>query len=191
MEEIRKIKCPTCNSVWPIKYTKGIENKILLCPKCNEKRKYSEFLPYPAQQDETDLGDVGRFRQPQKQAPGQSGDTEYNPAPQQNAVIGCLKLPGVAAPVKLEPGRNIIGRAASTSTATIKVNDPTGTMSRSHYFIDVLIDGNTVRHILSIVPSAKNNTMLNGIKFEKTDKLILHNGDKIRSGQVEVEFVLK
>ena len=63
-------------------------------------------------------------------------------------------------------------------------------MSRNHYYIDVLVFGNTVRHLLSVVPEAKNGTSLNGVKLESTDKLVLNDGDIIRSGQVEVKFKL-
>lgn len=176
MDDIRKIVCPTCKCVLSVKYVEGIETKNVTCPKCGAKHKYSEYQPYVAKQktnnaqvmtDETELGSINT-----------------------KATIGSLILPGGSEPAKLKVGRNIIGRASSTSTATVQVNDITKTMSRNHYYIDVLVFGNTVRHLLSVVPEAKNGTSLNGVKLENTDKLVLNDGDIIRSGQVEVKFKL-
>lgn len=190
MDDIKKIICPSCKRILTIKYFEGIESKSFPCPNCGIKHKYTDYLPYPTQQDETDLGDVLRYRAQNKQIPAQTDETELGSL--KTAVnIGCLKLPDVAELVQLKVGRNIIGRASSTSTATIQVNDATRTMSRSHYYIDVLVFGSTVRHLLSVVPEAPNDTKLNDVKLEKTDKLVLNNGDIIRSGQVEVEFVLE
>lgn len=192
MGEIRKIICPSCNKVLTIGYVEGLENKSFACPVCKVKHKFTEYRPYQEKKsdDETELGDVLRYRAANKQASVQTDETGLGSG-NQAIILGSLILPGITRPVPLKEGRNIIGRAASTSTATIQVNDPSGTMSRSHYYIDVLVYENTVRHLLSIDPNAKNSTALNGVKFEKTDKLVLHDGDRIRSGQVEVEFVLK
>lgn len=177
MDNIIKIICPTCQCILSVKYVEGIETKNVTCPKCGVKHKYSEYQPYVAKQqkanssqymtDETELGSINT-----------------------KATIGSLILPGGSEPAKLKVGRNIIGRASSTSTATVQVNDATKTMSRNHYYIDVLVFGNTVRHLLSVVPEAKNGTSLNGVKLESTDKLVLNDGDIIRSGQVEVKFKL-
>lgn len=189
MDDIKRIICPSCKCVLTAKYFKGIESKIFPCPKCGVKHKYTEYLPYPAQQDETDIGDVLRYRAANKQTPVQTDETELESV-KSAVTIGCLKLPDEEELAQLKEGRNIIGRASSTSTATIQVKDTTRTMSRNHYYIDVLVYGSTVRHLLSVVPEAPNDTKLNGVKLEKTDKLVLNNGDIIRSGQAEVEFVL-
>lgn len=193
METIKKkIVCPSCGTVLVVGYFQGIESKSFNCPKCKVPHKYSEYIPYTKPQDENEaqIGDVERFRSANIELPVQTDETDLASV-KQNATIGSLRLPGVSEPVQLKVGRNTIGREAKTSTASIQINDSTKTMSRSHYNIDVLVFGNTVRHLLSVVLDAKNDTKLNGVKLESTDKLVLNDGDIIRSGKVEVEFVLK
>lgn len=193
METIKKkIVCPSCHTVLVVGYFQGIESKSFSCPKCKSPHRYSEYIPYkePQDENETEIGDVERFRSAIKETPVQTDETDLASV-KQETMIGSLKLPDVAELVQLKVGRNTIGREAKTSTASILVKDMTKTMSRLHYNIDVLVFGNTVRHLLSVVPEAKNETKLNGIKLEKTDKLVLNDGDIIRSGKIEVEFVLK
>lgn len=173
-----------------INYVEGMETKSFHCPnpKCKILHKYSEYSPRLVHQsgDETELKCAKQFGPDPKWS--QDPETE---TPDQIKEIGSLLLPGVQEPVRLNPGRNIIGRMASTSKATIQANDPTRTMSRCHYYIDVIVLNGIVRHLLSVDPAAPNATMLNGIQLKKTDKFVLHHGDRIRSGQVEIEFKLK
>lgn len=190
MEENRKIICPSCKTVLSVTYMEGIESKSFACPRCNTRHRYTEYLPYPVNQDETDLDDVLKNRAKSGQYAKQTDETELGGVKKQ-AVIGCLRIPGTPEPVQLKPDRNSIGRKANSSTADIQIEDSSKTMSRCHYYIDVLVFENTVRHLLSIDPAAVNRTELNGNRIEATDKLVLNHGDRIRSGQVEVEFVLK
>ena len=192
MGERRKVICPSCKAILEMEYVPELENKKLRCPKCGGIKTFSAYIPFPAYEDETELGKVLHFGPaglPGQQSPmDDSTDFVRQPISIQ---IGSLIVPGVDEPVQLQMGRNIIGRAASTSKATIQIRDSTRTMSREHYYIDVIQQSGNVSHLLSIAPNTVNATELNGVKLDKADKLVLHDGNKIRSGKVEVKFVIK
>lgn len=191
MNKIKKIiKCPSCNTCITVSYDKdkNIENENITCPNCKNKHRYTEYLSYSGQRDLTNLGDAMRYIAANRKASARSEETELGNVIKTIAT-GSLRLPGKDKPVALETGHNIIGRKDPSSKATIQVDDPTKTMSRSHYYIDVIVNGNTVTHTLQVVPTAKNETLVNGVKVEKNDTMILSHGCKIRSGLVEVEFI--
>lgn len=189
MGEKKKVICPTCRAILEMDYVPGLESKKLRCPKCGGVKTFTEYTPYPTQEDETELGNVPHSVKASQQ---RVFDDSTDLAGQSKSLqIGCLMVPGIEEPVQLQLGRNTIGREATTSKASIQIPDSTRTMSREHYYIDVIQQSGNVSHLLSIAPNAVNTTELNGVKLDKTDKLVLRDGNKIRSGKVEVTFVLK
>lgn len=163
-----KIVCPSCRTVLEGDYADGIEQKSVRCPKCGQTRAFSAYRPYLNDEDKTELGDMPAV-----------------------IAIGGIRVAGSETMIPLKSGRNSIGRKAGSSVAAIQIEDPTNSMSREHCFIDVIAMGGTVTHILSESPSAKNKTLLDGVRIEKSDRLVLKNGDKVTCGQVTFEFVLR
>ena len=186
MSERFRIICPSCRTVLEGDSKEGLESMRIRCPKCGKTYGFTEFLPF--YDDETDLS-VARQIQHNCSQPGSGDETQVGLSV--NYTIGCIIAPGAPAPIPLRPGRNSIGRKASSSSASIQIEDSSCTMSREHYYIDVIVTGSKVTHLLSVSPKAMNTTELDGVKLEKTDRLVLNDGCHIRSGNVTVEFILK
>ena len=49
MNEVIKIKCPTCGAVLAAKNKPGLENKIITCPVCKQKNPFNNFIPISIQ----------------------------------------------------------------------------------------------------------------------------------------------
>lgn len=154
MGEIRRISCPSCNTVLDVAYFAGIESKSFSCPKCHKVHKYAEYAPLP---------------QSEVEAPG-------------------ALLLSSGTPVQLKPGRNVIGRRSSRSSANVQIPDETLTMSREHFYIDVSVQDGKVSHVLSVNPSARNSTKLDGTDINATDRIALHDGQQINAGSVRLVF---
>lgn len=193
MGEVRKIICPACHTVLTVGYFNGIEAKSFTCPKCRQVHKYSDCRPYVQEEDQTDLRHVVHQKERLEAASGKTFTddecTQFNDS--RDSLIGNLKIHGSDTIIQLKKGRNIIGRKASSSKADIQLSDESNTMSREHFYIDVLIQGGKVIHILSVCPTAKNSTLLNDTVVGKADKLILHEGYNIKAGRnIVLDFII-
>ncbi len=93
--------------------------------------------------------------------------------------------------LELSPGRNIVGRRATTSQATIQIPTDDHYMSRQHCCIDITAkpDGTkkaVLRNFLN-----KNVTYINGQSLESNDIIRLSDGDTIKMGNTTVTFKIK
>lgn len=107
---------------------------------------------------------------------------------------GCGRLIVVANPdtpeqtFSLREGIFIVGRKASVSEATIRIETGDKEMSRNHMRIEVKKDnrGNYI-HMLSDYQS-KNHTQYNGRSLDKGEVVVLKNNDEIKIGHTHVRF---
>lgn len=107
---------------------------------------------------------------------------------------GCGRIIVVANPDTLEQtfplreGIFIVGRKASASEATIRIETGDKEMSRNHMRIEVKKDnrGNYI-HMLSDYQS-KNHTQYNGRCLDKGEVVVLKDNDEIKIGHTHVRF---
>ena len=107
---------------------------------------------------------------------------------------GCGRLIVVANPdtpeqtFPLREGIFIVGRKASVSEATIRIETGDKEMSRNHMRIEVKKDnrGNYI-HMLSDYQS-QNHTQYNGRSLDKGEVVVLKNNDEIKIGHTHVRF---
>lgn len=91
---------------------------------------------------------------------------------------GALVYGGCAYP--LQPGRNVVGRRASSSSAGIMLPDESRYMSREHLTIEVesAPDGSFV-HVLSLYKDFVQPTWVNSTPLMHGERITLRGGDKI------------
>lgn len=97
-------------------------------------------------------------------------------------------LSGGMPPAQLFEGRNIVGREASTSPATIRLPRQYQRISRGHLIINVRAVGNGYRHEVQLFKSDVNTTMINSRPISGDDVFILNNGDTIMLPDVVMRF---
>lgn len=109
-----------------------------------------------------------------------------------NLMIGCLKVKTTGQTFRLSPGRNVIGRKASASSANIQLD--TGEnhrVSREHIVIEVKkIPGKGFVHYLSLYKERVNPTFLNKVSMMFGDCMVLKNGDIISLPNFDIVFEL-
>lgn len=201
MLETRKIICPneSCRVVLTVRYFDGIENKSLTCPKCHITHKFSEYTPFTSHiesiikrkqivESDSDMTDVHNVIHQSADYKKYSSDetlvkdnTEYK--------IGYLQTNDSLSLVHLKMGKNVIGRRASSSTATVQIEDPSCKMSRSHFIINVVRqEGKGIYHLISLFQGHKNRSFINDVELPEGDEYILHHGDIIRVEDLTIVF---
>lgn len=175
MEEVIRLKCPFDGKVLMVKRFPGIESKLLVCPVCKNKFPFSQFQF---------LGVVT----PGGARPGYSEDerTSYEDsscpgASEMNFILGELKVKGTGETYTLRPGRNVIGRRASKSSADFGID--TGEnhrMSREHLVIEVKkVPGKGYVHYASLFKDKVNETLVGREPLLFGDCVVLNHGDVI------------
>lgn len=192
-----KIKCPSCSKVLRIPYSQGIESKTVKCLACGEKHVVGncqriEDKPKPAVSNEetqygaaSGKGSTGEETQYSPSSARSGGEeTQIYSTPQNKT--GCL-VDDFGRQYQLPVGINTVGRAASTSPATVQIKTDDRTMSRNHAIIEVRNAGGQMIHILKNGAN-KNPSYLNGTLISDGDQMILNNGDRIKLGSTEITF---
>ena len=189
--QTKRIKCPKCGVVLDVKNSKNEEVKQITCPSCKTLLQV-KFQP---QQEPIE---AKTFYAPPKQpvadngatqlAGGSFGATQLVMSPPKEASRASLQFGGISYP--LEEGRNIVGRKASTSTATVQIETADRYMSRQHCSITVttLPDG-TKKAVLSNYQN-KNQTTIDGQSIETGDAIRLTDGNSITMGHTTITFKL-
>ena len=189
--ETKRIKCPKCGVVLEVKNSKDEAVKLITCPKCKVKLQV-KFQPQPQQRPleahtvygpqtpvnngETQLGGA---------AIGKSASTELA-TPKVQVQCALLSYNGESYP--LEIGKNIVGRKATTSQATLQIATTDRYMSRQHAVVNVtrLPDGSlkcTLRN-----DQNKNQTLVDGQPIENGDEIRLIDGNRITMGHTTILF---
>ena len=179
------VMCP-CGTKLRVKRNAGIEKKNLTCPKCGQKRPFTEYqqpAPKPA------------APKPQVAAPPVSsaprkpnfGDTclPYNGLSALTQLVD--KATGIRYDLKV--GVNIIGRKADSSHATIQIDTADKKLSREHF----IITGKPVepfgyKFFISLHKQEVNPTKVNGQLIDFGDEIFLQNGTRISIHHTELIF---
>lgn len=187
--ETKRIKCPKCGVVLDVTNSKNEAVKLITCPKCKVKLQV-KFQPQekpleahtvygpqrPVNNGETQLGGA---------LIGNSASTELA-SPKLQVQRASLLCDGEKYP--LEIGRNVVGRKAQTSTATLQIATADRYMSRQHAVVNVtrLPDGGlkcTLRN-----DQNKNQTLVDGQPIENGDEIRLTDGNRITMGHTTILF---
>ena len=94
---------------------------------------------------------------------------------------------------RLEAGSNTVGRAASSSRATVQIDTDDRTMSRMHASIMVhTLGSGRLKAVLSYAnDKADNPIFLNQDRLAPEDQLVLEAGDVIMMGHTKLKFNCK
>ena len=154
------VRCPNCSAVLRFR-TAPKPTAFVTCPVCKMRRPVGEYVavqPAPAP------------------APKPTPAAAPKPAPIGRP--GVLVYGGCAYP--LQPGRNVVGRRASSSSAGIMLPDESRYMSREHLTIEVesAPDGSFV-HVLSLYKDFVQPTWVNSTPLMHGERITLRGGDKI------------
>jgi len=181
MAEIR-IKCPTCGARLTVIDSPANQGKSVKCPICKEKHPFSSFqVVTSATIDENDRTQIGVGRNPK--------DATELPDRVLQKESGYL-VDGNMNEYPLKEGINLIGRRTfnSPSTANVAIETIDRGFSRRHLYVEVstVHGGNT--HYLAYNAENKNPTTINTIPIEQGDKILLHDGDVIKSSKTILVF---
>lgn len=188
--QTKRIKCPKCGVVLDVKNSQNETVKQITCPSC----KTILQVKFQLQQEPIE---AKTFYAPPKQSAdngatqlvgGNFGATQLVMSSKKETSKASIQYGGVGYP--LEEGRNIVGRKASTSTATVQIETADRYMSRQHCSITVttLPDG-TKKAVLSNYQN-KNQTTIDGQPIETGDSIRLTDGNSITMGHTTVTFKL-
>ena len=196
--QTKRIKCPNCGVTLDVKNSKNEEVKQITCPSCKTPLK----VMFPPQQEPLKAETV--FSPPK---PGvNNGATQLfggNDGSTQLAgnASGATRLASPTSQLQAKPkllyqgreyplddGRNVIGRRAQTSQATVQIDTDDRYMSRQHCIITVtsLPDGS--RKAVLTNYQNKNTTTIDGQEITSTDAIRLTDGNSIKMGQTSVTF---
>ena len=173
------VKCPWCSATLRIRQTPGMEGKTITCPNCKHTSPFIQFKKVvPAEEESVNCfpGGIGNVTIPTKE----------------NLLIGRLIIPIIDISYQLLPGKNIIGRKASASTANFQIETGENKrMSREHLLIEVKrIPSTGFMHYVTLCKERVNNTFINSTELLWVDTLILQHGDIIKLPDIDLRFEL-
>ncbi len=90
----------------------------------------------------------------------------------------------------LRLGTNTIGRADSTSNASVQIYTDDRYMSRNHAVIDVENSGANLRCSLRFGYNTQVSIQVNGISLRTYDVVVLNSGDTISLGHTDMKFMI-
>lgn len=183
MEDLIKIKCPYCGAVLSVRNQPGIESKSVTCPICKQKSPFNDFKRI-----------VEKSNEERTQYPGEEhtrvADSGNNHVNYQNLTLGKLRVMPSGPSFQLKPGKNIVGRRATQSSADFQI--PTGEnkrMSREHLVIEVKkVPGKGFIHYASLCKQKTNKTLIGNEQLEYGDCVVLNHGDIIKCPDVNIKF---
>lgn len=188
--ETLKIKCPMCGAVLMVRKMPNMESKIVPCPVCKQKNKFTAFKPYTpkGEEEHTNYG-YGSQEDPTTYTNPNTDDTEIGKTP--NYTLGQLQVVGSAQTFQLKIGKNLIGRKASQSHADFQIplSPEKRRMSREHIAIEVQkVKGMGYIHTISLAKKEVNTTYVNDVRLEYGDKIVLKNKDLIKLPDASLLF---
>lgn len=179
--QTKRIKCPNCGVVLDVKNSKDEAVKLITCPQCGVTLR----VKFPAVQQPKQPLDAETFiatKKPQQQ----SSDTVLAKKKTQSGKKPVLSFLGRQ--YSLFIGENIVGRQASTSNASLQIATNDHYMSRHHAKITItrLSDG-TIKAVIRNYQN-KNATMVDGMRLNDDDAVVLQPGSQIVMGGTTVTF---
>ena len=186
--QIKRIQCPNCHQGLEVRNSKNEDVKRFKCPACDTPLKLF-FKPQQPQATsnggETQLGGSINNGGGETQLGGYSiGSTQLYTPPQPKAVSVCLVYNGKEYP--LSDGRNIVGRAGTTSQATVQIDTPDRYMSRQHCIIDVATLSDGMKKAVLGNYQNKNITAVDGHEVFNGDEIRLTDGNVITMGHTTI-----
>lgn len=179
INDILKIGCPVCGSVLSVKNQPGIESKFVTCPVCKNKSHFSAFKKIMVKEEKTEF--------PDEETTPYSEETDITKGV--NFTLGKLVVPALDLSFQLKPDKNIIGRKAPHSSATIQIPCETNRMSREHLVIEIKkIPGKGFVHYASLYKERVNSTFIGQNQLEFGDCVVLKHKDVIRLPERECIF---
>lgn len=157
------IKCPKCGKVLRVQNQPGIERMMVPCPVCGERTPFSKCSRVQKQQSSNDT-----------ELPSHSRSLRA-------VLVDKCTLRSYELPV----GRNTVGRAHPTSSASVQIATEDQSISRVHSIIEVV--KTTAGNLRCIISNAKNKngTYINGEKLDFDDEICLNDGDIIKMSRSE------
>ncbi len=180
--------------------------KNLTCPFCRNKRPFSHYLnkaqtggqmqPRVAVSNDQRQQLFQAAKKAQPAARPQRQATQYV-APSANGVVSgrasqpwTISVPSLGASYPLAQGRNVVGRQAPDSQATIQIPCTTTHMSREHLNVDVEPGpGGMMVHSVSLTKATVNPTTLNGQPLAYGARVVVNPGDVVRLSDVDIVFM--
>lgn len=165
-----RIRCPHCGAELAVQARPGIETKRLTCPVCHETAPFREFKR-PSDKFKEDL------------------PTDDAVDCKANLTIGLLKTEDGKS-FRLKAGRNVIGRKSTASSSDIQIfTEEDKRMSREHLVIDVRKEaGRGFVHYASLYKERVNETLINSMRLDYGDLVILKHKDLIRLPDCTLTF---
>jgi len=162
--EVRRVKCPVCNAVLDVRNSKNEAVKNFSCPQCKASLSIT-FRKEPIQPTAA----VG-------------GETRIVHAPTEKTyALVCGEQT-----YRLKPGRNIVGRMAQSSNASVQINSRDIYMSREH--VNIRIE-NGFAYLSNC--KNKNKTFVNQTLIQPGDEVRLQDNDIIKMGLTTVKMSIK
>lgn len=189
MDEIIQIKCPFDGAVLSVKNQPGIETKNVTCPICKHKYPFTQFkrvyntsvgsgdTEYPDFEEHTNYAYDG-------------GSGEKTNLGGMNFTIGKVKLIGTGISYQLKPGRNVIGRKGTKSSADFQIDTADKRlMSREHIVIEVKkVPPKGFVHYISLFKEKVNKTCIGNEPLLYGDCIVLNHGDVIKLPDADLKF---
>lgn len=190
MDDIIKIKCPYCGAVLSVKNQAGIESKSVTCPICKQKSPFKDFKK---------ILDKHKDDGEHTQYPGDEEKTSYQNSSSDpgtdvgsglNFTLGKLRVMPSGPSFQLKPGKNIIGRRATQSSADFQIlMEGSKRLSREHLVIEIKkVQGKGFVHYASLCKQKTNKTFIGNEQLEYGDCVVLNHGDIIKLPDVNVKF---
>lgn len=190
MDEIIQIKCPFDGAILSVKNQPDIETKNVTCPVCKHKYPFTQYKRVVPTVNNED---------PDTEYPNNEEHTSYayddrtekgTELGKKNLTLGKVKLLSSSISFQLKPGRNVIGRKATKSTADFQID--TGeqrTMSREHIVIEVKkVPAKGFVHYVSLFKEKVNKTYIGKEQIYYGDCIVLNHGDIIELPDASLEF---
>ena len=185
----KSVVCPNCGVILEVVNSKNEAVKQIFCPNCkiDLQVKFDSLSKQPL--------NAHTYYAPKSPSVGNMGETQLSrrkvgttilaSAPSKN-VSAKLVFKGVDYP--LQTGRNVIGRKATTSQASIQIATVDRYMSRQHAVIHLstLPDG-TLKATFQNYQN-KNDTTVDGQPVETGDEIRLVDGNSITMGNTSIIF---
>lgn len=186
----KSVVCPNCGVILEVVNSKNEAVKQIFCPNCkidlqvrfdSPPKQPLDAHTYYAPKSQKDRDNNGETQLSRSKA----GATILAPAPSKN-ISAKLVFKGVDYPLQM--GRNVIGRKATTSQASIQIATTDRYMSRQHAVIHVstLPDG-TLKATFQNYQN-KNDTTIDGQPIETGDEIRLVDGNSITMGYTSIIF---
>lgn len=174
------VLCP-CGAKLRVKRVPGIETKTLTCPKCGQKRPFTQYRGVSEKSEEGD----GPVEPGKPEVPGGTifGDPLISSLPH-------LLDTATGKTYQLCEGNNLVGRCADSSHADIKILTNDKKLSREHFIVIGKKIGKQYKFFIRLHKKEVNATRVNNDLLDFGDEIFLQNNSTITVNQTTLKFVV-